>query len=63
MRGGAEKMQPKEKKKKRDYGSNSPLLVLSVTTHVEHNAHSFHSLCTNAEKKFMLQQMNFPHQV
>jgi hypothetical protein len=26
----------------------APLLVLSVTTHVEHNAHSFHSLCTNA---------------
>jgi hypothetical protein len=27
----------------------SPLLVLSVTTHVEYNAHSFHSFCANAD--------------
>jgi hypothetical protein len=27
----------------------SPLLVLSVTTHAEYNAHSFHSFCTNAD--------------
>ncbi len=27
----------------------SPLLVLSVTTHAEYNAHSFHSFCANAD--------------